>query len=104
MMTGGIRYAEGWTIRVALIVAVLVTASDAAFAKKHGLPLPLLADMQGEVTARYGSILNSGLAKFAKRNTFLIDPDGRIAKVCLSASGSRNSAEVIEDLKKFKGS
>jgi thioredoxin-dependent peroxiredoxin len=40
----------------------------------------------------------------AKRNTFLIDPEGKIARIYLSASTSRNSAEVIEDLKKLKGS
>ena len=39
----------------------------------------------------------------AKRNTFLIDPEGNIAKIYLSANTSRNSAEVIEDLKKLKG-
>jgi peroxiredoxin Q/BCP len=40
----------------------------------------------------------------AKRNTFLIDPEGRIAKIYISASTSRNSAEIIEDVKKLKGS
>ena len=34
---------------------------------------------------------------------YLIDPEGRIAKIYLSASASRNSVEVIEDLKKMKG-
>jgi peroxiredoxin Q/BCP len=40
----------------------------------------------------------------AKRNTYLIDPEGRIARIYLSASASRNSIEIIEDLKKMKNS
>jgi peroxiredoxin Q/BCP len=36
--------------------------------------------------------------KFAKRNTFLIDPQGKVAKVYLSAEAGRNSEQVIADL------
>lgn len=85
-------------------VSVDDTASHVQFAKKYSLPFPLLADTQAEVARRYGSLRNFGIVKFAKRNTFLIDPEGRIAKVYLSASTSRNSVEVIEDLKKLKPS
>ncbi len=83
-------------------VSVDDTASHADFAKKYHLPFPLLADSKGEVAARYGSLRGDG--SMAKRNSFLIDPQGKIAKVYLSASTSRNSAEIIEDLKKLKGS
>lgn len=85
-------------------VSVDDTASHVQFAKKYSLPFPLLADTQAEVARRYGSLRNFGIVKFAKRNTFLIDPEGRIAKVYLSASTSRNSVEIIEDLKKLKTS
>ncbi|MDN5752715.1 MAG: peroxiredoxin [Nitrosospira sp.] len=83
-------------------VSVDDTASHANFAKKYSLPFPLLADSKGETAARYGSLRSDG--SLAKRNTFLIDPEGRIARIYLSASTSRNSAEVIEDVKKLKGS
>ena len=83
-------------------VSVDDVTSHFAFAKKYSLPFPLLADARGEVAGRYGSIYNLGLVKFARRNTFLIDPQGRIAKVYLSADTSRNSREVIEDLQKLK--
>jgi peroxiredoxin Q/BCP len=66
------------------------------------VPFPLLADNNGETAVQYGSLLNLGIVKFAKRNTFLIDPKGKIAKIYLSASASRNSIEVIEDLKKLQ--
>ena len=83
-------------------VSVDDSASHANFAKKYNLPFPLLADSKGETAARYDSLRGDG--GMAKRNTFLIDPQGRIAKIYLSASTSRNSAEVIEDLKRLKGS
>jgi peroxiredoxin Q/BCP len=82
-------------------VSVDTSASHAEFAKKYSLPFPLLADEKGEVADRYGSLTNWGVMKLAKRNTFLIDPDGKIAKIYLKASTSRNSIEVIEDLKRL---
>lgn len=83
-------------------VSVDDTASHANFAKKYSLPFPLLADSKGETASRYGSLREGGA--LAKRNTFLIDPQGRIAKIYLSASTSQNSADVIADLKRLKGS
>ena len=83
-------------------VSVDDSASHANFAKKYNLPFPLLADSKGEIAARYDSLRGDG--GLAKRNSFLIDPQGRIAKIYLSASTSRNSAEIIEDLKKLKDS
>jgi peroxiredoxin Q/BCP len=80
-------------------VSVDSSASHADFANKYSLPFPLLADENGEVAARYGSLTNLGVMKLAKRNTFLIDPEGKIAKVYVKASTSRNSIELIEDLK-----
>lgn len=83
-------------------VSVDDVESHLDFAKEHRLPFPLLADARGAVAARYGSIRNFGLFKLARRNTFLIDPQGRIAKVYLSASASKNSQEVIEDLERLQ--
>ena len=81
-------------------ISVDDSASHANFAKKYDLPFPLLADSKGRAAKRYDSIWS--IIGMAKRNTYLIDPEGRIAKVYLSASASRNSVEVIEDLKKMK--
>lgn len=78
--------------------------SHADFSMKYQLPFTLLADTKGETAARYDSLINLGIAKFARRNTFLIDPAGRIARMYLSADAGRNAAEVIEDLKKLSPS
>ena len=83
-------------------ISVDNATSHAKFARKYNLPFPLLADNDAKTAAQYNSLLNLVIVKFAKRNTFLIDPDGRIAKIYLSASTSRNSIEVIEDLKKLQ--
>lgn len=84
-------------------ISVDTTASHAEFSKKYSLRFPLLADDKGAVARRYGSICELGFFKFARRNTFLIDPQGKVAKTYLSASTSRNSQEIIDDLRKLAG-
>ena len=83
-------------------ISVDNTTSHAKFAREYNLPFPLLTDNNGETAAQYDSLLNLVIVKFAKRNTFLIDPNGKIAKIYLSASTSRNSVKIIEDLKKLQ--
>jgi peroxiredoxin Q/BCP len=96
-------FRDDWHKLAALAVEVVgVSVDDVtshfAFARKFSLPFPLLADTSGEVAGRYGSVYGLGPIKFAKRNTFLVDPQGRVAKVYLSADTSRNSQQVIDDL------
>lgn len=88
----------------ARVCGVSVDGSErlAQFAEKHRLPFALLSDRGGEVAARYGSLLDLGLMKFARRNTFLIGPGGRIEKVYLGVQPARNAQEVIEDLQKLR--
>ena len=50
-----------------------------AFSSKYQLPFPLLSDPDGHTAAAYDSLLNLGLVRFARRHTFIITPDGRIA-------------------------
>ena len=53
--------------------------SHARFSGKYQLPFPLLSDPDGQVAAAYDSLMNLGLIRFARRHTFIIAPDGRIA-------------------------
>ncbi len=87
----------------ATVCGVSVDGSErlARFAAKYRLPFVLLSDRAGAVTARYGSLVNLGLWKFARRNTFLIDPQGRIAKVYLNVRPAQNAAEVTAALKEL---
>ena len=82
-------------------VSVDDTDSHAEFAKKYHLPFPLLADKTTETAARYGALMDLWLIKFARRYTFLIDPQGNISKVYLSVETSRHSKQIIDDLKKL---
>jgi peroxiredoxin Q/BCP len=82
-------------------ISVDDSGSHAEFAKKYHLPFPLLADQSAEVAARYGALTNLGLLKFAKRYTFLIDPQGKIAKVYVKVEASKHSKQIIDDLKQL---
>ena len=84
-------------------VSVDDTASHAEFAKKYHLPFPLLADKDGRIADSYGALRNLGLIKFAKRYTFLIDPQGKVAKNYLKVDTSRHSKEIVDDLTRLKG-
>jgi len=83
-------------------ISVDTSASHKAFAEKYHLPFPLLADAKGEVAANYGALANWLVLKLAKRYTFLINPQGKIAKVYLSVDTSRHSAEIVNDLRLLK--
>ncbi|MFO1356493.1 MAG: peroxiredoxin [Gammaproteobacteria bacterium] len=74
-------------------------ASHDEFAKKYSLPFPLLADTDGAVTNRYGVMGGFGPLKLAKRQSFLIAPDGTIARHYESVDPGKHSAEVLADLK-----
>jgi peroxiredoxin Q/BCP len=72
--------------------------SHKRFAEKNNLPFSLLSDLGGSVSKAYDS-LNSFISfKTSKRNTFIIDPEGRIAKIYLSVKPSTHSQIVLNDL------
>ena len=82
-------------------VSVDDTDSHAKFAAKYNLPFPLLADKDAKTAESYGALNNLLVIKIARRYTFLIDPQGKIAKNYLSVDTSRHSLEIIEDLKRL---
>jgi peroxiredoxin Q/BCP len=73
--------------------------SHKKFADKYGLPFPLLADSEGTTADAYGVKTRMFGMKLAKRQTFLIDPDGNIAKHYESVKPATHSAQVLADLK-----
>lgn len=79
-------------------VSVDNVESHAKFADKHGLPFPLLSDGDAQVAKSYGALMSLGPFKIAKRHTFIIDPQGRIAKVYRDVKPKEHSVEVIRDL------
>ena len=78
--------------------------SHKAFAENHGLPFPLLADVEGEVSTAYGVKTRMFGMTVAKRQTFIIGPDGKIAKHYEKVNPSEHSAQVLEDLRALSAS
>jgi len=80
-------------------VSVLGSGSKAAFKRKFGLNFVLLADVDHGVAERYGTWVEKtnygrqymGIA----RATFLVDPDGRIARVWPKVKAQGHAAEVL---------
>src|SRR5712672_2329138 len=94
------KYAE----RHAVVLGVSVDSVDShkKFCAKEGLNFKLLADSDGRVSKAYGSLTNLGVAKFAARHTFLIDPNGKVAKTYTSVDPARHSAEVLDGLEHMR--
>jgi peroxiredoxin Q/BCP len=88
----------------AVIVGISVddVESHKKFAEKHGLPFALLADADKAVAKQYGVLKNYGVAEFARRDTFIVDPEGRIAKHYESVKPDGHSQVVLEDIKALK--
>jgi thioredoxin-dependent peroxiredoxin len=86
----------------AVVVGVSVddVASHQAFAEEHSLPFTLLADSTKETAKAYG-VLRSvlGLMEIASRETFIIDPEGRIAKHYRGVDPKGHSQAVLKDLR-----
>jgi thioredoxin-dependent peroxiredoxin len=77
-------------------------SSHVKFKQKYGLPFTLLADPEHEVAEQYGVW---GERKYmgktymgVERSTFLIDEDGRIAKVMRRVKPDTHAADVLEAL------
>jgi peroxiredoxin Q/BCP len=87
---------------VILGISVDDVESHRKFAEKHGLPFTLLADADKAVTRQYGVLKNYGVMEVPRRDTFLIDPQGRVAKHYESVDPEQNSKVVLEDIKVLK--
>lgn len=76
--------------------------SHKAFAEKHGLPFPLLADTKGSTADAYGVKSRLMGMTLAKRQTFLIDPEGNVAKHYEKVDPETHSREILADLAKLR--
>jgi peroxiredoxin Q/BCP len=72
--------------------------SHKEFSEKHGLPFPLLADTEGTTADAYGVKKKMLGFAYAKRQTFLIDPEGNIARHYVDVDPDTHSQELLADL------
>jgi len=78
--------------------------SHKAFSENHGLPFPLLADPEGTTADAYGVKTKMFGATMAKRQTFIIDPEGVVAKHYEKVKPSVHSDEVLAALQDLASS
>ena len=81
-------------------VSVDDVSSHEKFAADHQLPFTLLADGEKKVARDYGVLHRMlGLMELARRETFIVDPQGRIAKHYREVDPGSHSKQVLADLK-----
>lgn len=78
--------------------------SHKAFADNHNLPFPLLADVEGSAATAYGVKTRMAGMTVAKRETFIIGPDGTLLKHYPSVDPDKHSEAVLADLKSLGAS
>jgi peroxiredoxin Q/BCP len=88
----------------AVILGVSLDTPDShkQFCTKEGLTFRLLADPEHKVVDAYGSLGSFATFKIANRNTFLIDPQGKIVKVWTKVEVSHHSEEVLAAIAELK--
>jgi thioredoxin-dependent peroxiredoxin len=69
--------------------------SHRRFREKHNLNFPLLTDEGGRAADALGVLREHG--KSANRVTFLLDPDGTVARVYPEVSPETHADEILED-------
>jgi peroxiredoxin Q/BCP len=91
------RDQEQYAKKNAVVLGVSVDNVDShkKFCAKEGLNFKLLADSDHKVSDEYGSLMNLGITQIAKRNTFIIDPAGKIARVYTGVDPNKHSQEVL---------
>ncbi len=85
----------------ATIVGISVddVASHKEFAEEHSLPFTLLADPTKQTAKDYGVLVKwMGTIEIAQRDTFIVDPEGRIAKHFVKVDPKGHSELVLKEL------
>ena len=80
---------------VVLGVSVDTPDSHKQFCTKEGLTFRLLADPEHTVVTAYGSLGNFGAMTIANRNTFLIDPQGKITQEWTKVNPQTAASDVL---------
>jgi peroxiredoxin Q/BCP len=83
---------------VILGVSVDTAESHESFCAKEGLTFKLLSDTEAKTSNAYGSVMEYNGNKLSARNTFLIDPQGKVARVYPKVNVQKHSEEVLAAL------
>ena len=77
--------------------------SHKAFSDKYKLPFTILADQTNETAKAYGVLKDYKLIKMASRQSFLINPEGKVAKHYADVDPDTHTDEVLADIKALMG-
>ncbi|MGB9179576.1 MAG: peroxiredoxin [Pyrinomonadaceae bacterium] len=83
---------------VILGVSVDTAESHKSFCAKEGLNFKLLSDVDAKVSSDYDSVMEYDGSKLSARNTFIIDPQGKVAAVFTKVKPSVHSDEILSAL------
>ncbi|HLG53360.1 MAG TPA: peroxiredoxin [Steroidobacteraceae bacterium] len=87
---------------VILGVSVDDVESHRPFAEEQNLPFPILADSEKKVTTAYGTLTRYlGVVELARRDTFIIDPQGRVARHYVKVEPKGHSEMVLTELRQL---
>jgi thioredoxin-dependent peroxiredoxin len=83
-----------------------VPEENRAFAEENGFPFHLLSDVDRKVGQAYQTLRapEESSPQFAKRRTYLIDPQGVIRKAYRVTDIPIHPEQVLEDFRKLSGS
>jgi thioredoxin-dependent peroxiredoxin len=89
----------------AAVVGVSVDSVDShvQFCTKENLTFKLLANPSHDIVDKYGSLTEMRGMTIAARNTFLVDPQGKIRKVYTKVDPNPHSMQVLADLTQLEG-
>jgi len=73
--------------------------SHKKFSDKYKLPFTILADDSSETAKAYGVLRDYKLIKLASRQSFLVDPEGKIARHYADVDPDTHTDEVLADIK-----
>jgi peroxiredoxin Q/BCP len=76
-------------------------SSHAEFAEKYSLPFSILADTDKQAATAYGVVMKIGPMELASRQSFLIAPDGKVAKHYPKVDPETHSQDVLADLQEL---
>ena len=84
----------------AVILGVSLDSAEShkSFCTKEGLSFKLLSDPDANVSSQYGSIMEYNGTQYSARNTFIIDPNGKVAKLFVGVKPAGHSDEVLSVL------
>ncbi len=100
------RDMDEYIARGATILGVSVDDVDshASFCEEESLTFKLLSDTDAAVSTAYGSVRGLSEVKMSARNTFVIDPEGKVAEVFLGVNPTPHSEEVLAALDRLQAS